>query len=85
MKVPANMPNNIVGTCTLLPSLKRERLRIQNNQYTSIENSIVNTGQPINFPWNIKLKSLNRNTNNTTFRIRKRQEIGYFMTINEGM
>ena len=85
MKVAVNMPNNIVGTCTLLLSPEREELRIQNNQYVSIEKNVLNIGQPVNLPWNIKLELLNRNTNITTLRIRKRQETGYFMTINEVM
>ena len=75
VKVAVNMPNNIVGTCTLLPSLEREGLHIQNKKYNSIENNVLNIAQPENLPMNIKLELLNRNTNNTTFRIRKKKWI----------
>ena len=54
------------------------------NTFQCIKN-VLNIGQPVNLPWNIKLELLNRNTNITTLRIRKRQETGYFMTINEVM
>ena len=76
MKVAVNMPNNVVRTYTLLPSLERKELRIQNNEYILIENNVLNIGQPVNLQWNINLKLLNRNTNNTKFRFRKRQEVG---------
>ena len=78
MKVAVNMPNNIKETCTSLISLEREGLCIQNNQYISIENNVLNIGQLANLPWNIKLKSLTRNTNNTTFKIGKRQKSWIF-------
>ena len=83
MKVGVKLPSNIIGTCTLITFLERESPNIQNSSYISTENNIANINQPTDLPWWINLELLNRSTNNTTFRFIKRQDIGYFMTINE--
>ena len=85
MKFGVKLPNNIIGTCSLITFLEREGPSIQNSSYISTKNNIANINQPIELPWWINLGLLNRSTNNTTFRFIKRQEIGYFMTINEGI
>ena len=72
MKVDVKLPNNIIGTCTLILSLEKKDLSIQNNQYISTENNIVNINQPIDLPWQINLELLNKSTNNTIFRFTKR-------------
>ena len=68
-----------------MPLLEGEGLSIQNNSYISTENNVANFNQPIDLSWQINIELLNKSTNNTTFRFRKRQEIRYFMTINKGI
>ena len=71
MKVGVKLPNIIIG------KIKSSCILTKNN--------IANMKQPINLPWWINLELLNRSTNNTTFRFIKRHEIGYSVTINEGI
>ena len=85
MKFGIKLPNSIIETCVLITFLEREGPSIQNSSYISTENNIANINQPIELPWLINLGLLNRRTNNTTFRFIKRQENGYFMTINKGI
>ena len=44
----------------------------------------TNLDQTTTLPWEIRFKLLNRNTDNTTFRFKKRDKIGFSMTLNEG-
>ena len=46
MKIGVKLPNNIIGTCTLIPSLEREGLSIENSSFISTENNIANVNQP---------------------------------------
>ena len=44
----------------------------------------MNLNQPINLPWKLQMELVNRSLN-TTFSIRKKQEIGYITSLNEGL
>ena len=92
MKRPKKLGNNVFALHS------PEQIIIRPGDSTNIDikvavimpNNIVKTYTlnihiNINLPWNIKLELLNKNTNNTTFRIRKGLEIQYFVTINKGM
>ena len=44
----------------------------------------MNLNQPINLPSKLQVELVNRRSN-TTFSIRKRQEVGFITSLNEGL
>ena len=85
MKTSVYIPDEIVATCTLLPTFQQSVLKLENNNYISVIDNMINIHEPLNLPWKIQLELLNRNIDNITFSINKGQEIGYFMRINKGL
>ena len=84
MKSSISPPNQIIFSCTLLPIFCENGLKLENYFHTSADNNTMNLNQPINVPWNLQLELVNRSLN-TTFSVRKRQEIGYIISLNEGL
>ena len=84
MKLSICLPEQIVKACTLLPAFSKNKLKLENCQYISADNNIINLNQPINIPWKPQLELVNGNMN-TVFLINKRQEIGSITTLNEGI
>ena len=77
-------PNQIIFGCTLLPTFYENGLKLENCFYISADKNTKNLNQPIILPWKFQFKLVNRSIN-TTFLIRKRQEIAYNTSLNKGM
>ena len=84
MKLLIYLPEQIITACTLLLSFSEKGLKLENCQNISIDNNTINFNQPINLPWKLQLELVHRSMN-TIFSIRKRQEIGYIVPLNEGI
>ena len=84
MKLLIFLPEQIIIACTLLPSCSENGLKLENCKNISADNNTINFNQPINLPWKLQLELVNRSMN-TIFSIRKRQEIGYIVPLNEGI
>ena len=82
MKLSIRLQEQIVTTCILLPSFSKNGLKLENCQYISADNNLINLNQPINLPWKLQFKLVSR-SKNTIFSICKRQEIGYIVPLNE--
>ena len=85
MKVAVQMPEEIVAVGTLLPTLSKNGLKLENFQYISTDNNICNANQPVNLPWKIHFDSVNRSTSGAIFTIFKNQELMFITVLNEGM
>ena len=85
MKVAVQMPEEIVAVGTLLPTLSKNGLKLENFQYISADNNICNANQPVKLPWKIHFDSVNRSTSGAIFTIFKNQELMFITTLNEGM
>ena len=82
MKRSTHLRENIITTCLLF--LSENGLKLDNSQYISTENNIVNLNQSLNLPWKLQLDTVYRSLN-LTFSIRKKQEIGFIVPLNEGI
>ena len=82
MKRSTHLRENIITTCLLF--LSENGLKLDNSQYISTENNIVNLNQSLNLPWKLQLDTVYRSLN-FTFSIRKKQEIGFIVPLNEGI
>ena len=71
-----------VTACILSPSFSKNGLKLENRQYISADNNVINLNQPINLPWKLQFELVNR-SKNTIFSKCKRQEIGYIVPLNE--
>ena len=83
VKISICPPNQIIFGCTLLPIFCKNGLKLENCFHISADNNTMNLNQPINLPSKLQVELVNRRSN-TTFSIRKRQEVG-FITLNEGL
>ena len=83
MKLSTHLRENIITTCLLLPSFSENGLKLENSQYISMENNIINLNQSLNLPWKLQLDTANSSMN--SFSIRKKQEIGFIIPLNEGI
>ena len=84
MKLSIRRPEQIVTCCTLLPAFSKNGLKLENCQYISTDNNIINFNQPINLPWKLQLDLVHRSMN-TTFLIRKKQKLAFIVPLNEGL
>ena len=74
MKVGVMLPQNIAENCILLQSLQREGLHLENCSPITNLYQTTNLDQTVTLPCEL----LSRNKNGTTFRFKKRDEIGCF-------
>ena len=84
MKLSIHPPNQIIFGCTLLSVFCKNGLKLENCFHISADNNTMNLNQPINLPSKLQLELVNRRSN-TTFSIRKRQEVGFITSLNEGL
>ena len=93
MKLKIRMHKNIVGSCMLLQTFDQNGIKLLNSQHISSEANIaINQNYPDNDqqqrddlppPWILTLEIFNRNMN-TIFQLRRKQEIGFFVILNDG-
>ena len=87
MKLKLKILRNIIGTCILLQTFSNHRLKLLNsNTIAQSENNRIlqnhlNVDDQNLPPWFLSFDLLNKNLNKI-FQIRKGQEIGYFMVVN---
>ena len=86
MKLKIRLQRNIVGCCKLVKTFSENGIKLMNSQYISTDS---NFSQQQNYigrdnlpPWNLSLEIFNRNMN-SIFQVRKNQEMGFFVIINE--
>ena len=79
MKLSVCLPEQIIATYVLLPTLCKNGLCMESFQYILANNNICNASQSINLPWKEHFELGNRNTN-THFSICKIQEL-CFLTL----
>ena len=65
-------------------TISENGLKLENCKYISADNNINNLNQPIKLPWKLQFELVRRNMN-TVFSICKKQEIGFIMTLDEGL
>ena len=95
MKLKIRMHKNIVGSCMLLQTFDENGIKLLNSQHISSEaNIVINQNYPDNDqqqrrhddlppPWILTLEIFDRKMN-TIFQLRRKQEIGFFVTLNDG-
>ena len=95
MKLKIRMHKNIVGSCTLLQTFDENGIKLLKSQHISSEaNTAINQNYPENDqeqrrdndlppPWILTLEIFNRNMK-TIFQLRRKQEIGVFVILNDG-
>ena len=83
MKLLVRMPAQVTAACVLLPTFSKNGLKMEKFQYISAEDKICNANQHVNLPLKVHLDLVNRSTN-TVFSIRKKQELYFVTTLNEG-
>ena len=90
MKIKLKFSKNIVGTCVLLQTFSNHGLQLLNsNSIAQSENNKImqnyltqNLDDRNLSPWFLSFELFNKNLNKI-FQIRKGQEIGYFMIVND--
>ena len=88
MKVKIKFSKDITGTCMLLQTFSDYGLKLMNSN-TIVQEINANIQNHLNVnendlpPWILKFELFNKSLNNI-FQIRKKQEIGYFMILNDG-
>ena len=63
MKIKLRLPNKIVGTCTLLPSLSCNNIKLLNSFHIAMDGAITSQNQPIDLPYVFALEIQNQNIN----------------------
>ena len=89
MKLKLKFSKNIVGTCVLLQTFSNHGLQLlksnsiaQSENNKIMQNYLTQNLEDCNLPpWFLSFKLFNKNLNKI-FQIRKGQEIGYFMIVN---
>ena len=90
MKLKIRMQKNIVGSCMLLQTFDQNGIKLLNSQHISSEANIAinqnypdqqQRGDDLPPPWILTLEIFNRNMN-TIFQLRRKQEIGFFVILN---
>lgn len=69
---------------TLLPTFSKNGLKLENYQYISMDNNIINFKQLITLPWKLQLDLVNSSMN-ATFLIRKKQELAFIVPLGKGL
>ena len=88
MKLKIKLPKELVGCCKLLNTFSENGIRILNSQFISAETNytrdhfIQNDEEEEDSPWNLTLEIFNQNLIKT-LQIRKKQEIGFFVMLND--
>ena len=90
MKLKLKISRNIIGTCILLQTFSNHGLKLLNwNTIAQSENNRIlqyhltrEEGNDDLPPWFLSFKLCNKNLNKI-FQIRKKQEIGYFIILND--
>ena len=87
MKLKIKLPKEIVGCCKLLNTFSENGIRILNSQFISTETNYTMQdyfaqNEDDLPPWNLSLDIFNQNLIKT-LQIRKRQEIGFFVILND--
>ena len=87
MKVKIKFSKNIIGTCILLQTFSDYGLKLMNSNTIAQEiNANIQNHLNVNEndlpPWILTFELFNKSLNNI-FQIRKKQEIGYFIIIND--
>ena len=83
MKIKLRLSNNLVGACTLLPSLSYNNIKLLNSFHIAMDGVIASQNQPIDLPYVFALEIQNQNMNRTV-QLRKKQELGFFTLLNDG-
>ena len=88
MKLKIKLPKELVGCCKLLNTFTENGIRILNSQFISAETNyatqdyFVQNDKDDLPPWNLTLEIFNQNLIKT-LQIRKKQEIGFFVMLND--
>ena len=88
MKVKIKFSKNIIGTCMLLQTFSDYGLKLMNSNTIAPEiNANIQNHLNVNendlLPWILTFELFNKSLKNI-FQIRKKQEIGCFMILNDG-
>ena len=83
MKTKLRLTNNLVGVCTLLPSLSENNIKLLNSFHFAMDGVIASQNRPIHLPYVFALEIQNQNMNRPV-QLRKKQELGFFTLLNEG-
>ena len=89
MKLKLKISRNIIGTCILLQTFSNHRLKLLNSNTIAqsennkiLQNHLNRDGDDDNLPpWLLSFELFNKSLNKI-FQIRKKQEIGYFIIVN---
>ena len=89
MKLKLKISRNIIGTCILLQTFSNHRLKLLNSNTIAqsennkiLQNHLDRDEDGDNLPpWFLSFELYNKNLNKI-FQIRKKQEIGYFIILN---
>ena len=79
MKVKLKLPNNLVGTCTLLLSLTESNIKLLNSFHIAMDGVIASQNQPIDLPYIFAPEIQNQNMNRT-FPLRKTRTWIFYST-----
>ena len=90
IKLKLKISRNIIGTCILLQTFSNHGLKLLNSNTIAqsennriLQNHLTREGDNDDLPpWFLSFELYNKNLNKI-FQIRKKQEIGYFMIIND--
>ena len=83
MNIKLRLRNNLVGACTLLPSLSDNSIKLLNSINIAMDGVIASQFQPIDLPYVFALEIQNQNMD-MTVQLRKKQELGFFALLYEG-
>ena len=90
MKLKLKISRNIIGTCILLQTFSNHGLKLLNSNTIAqsqnnriLKNHLTREGDNDDLPpWFLSFELYNKNVNKI-FQIRKKQEIGYFIILND--
>ena len=90
MKLKLKISRNIIGTCILLQTFSNHGLKLLNSNTIAqsennriLQNHLTREGDNDDLPpWFLSFELYNKNLNKI-FQIRKKQEIGYFIILND--
>ena len=90
MKLKLKISRNIIGTCILLQTFSNHGLKLLNSNTTAksennkiLQNHLTQEGDNDDLPpWFLSFELYNKSLNKI-FQIRKKQEIGYFIILND--
>lgn len=83
VKIKLRLPNDLVGTCTLVPSWT-ENIKLLNSFHIVTDLVTASQNQPVDLPYAFAFEIQNQNMNRTC-QLRKKQELEFFTLLNEGM